>query len=159
MPLKGVMLSYTDSNGAREIKGKVERRGLCGDVFLTSAPAGPRIGNLKVETSVRKSAITVDAAIQGVAVDNRYSVRAEITKDGRGVHEFTSRNLNGSDLEAGRITFSEQWKPDALWDIHTATNQFEINLSLLDAGGRPLDTSFGCRSGIVNSGSMAEIFI
>ncbi|PYI85544.1 MAG: hypothetical protein DME26_10755, partial [Verrucomicrobia bacterium] len=36
MPLKGVLLSYTDSNSAREVKGKVDRRGLCGDVFLVS---------------------------------------------------------------------------------------------------------------------------
>jgi len=28
LPLKGVMLSYTDTNAAREVKGSVERRGL-----------------------------------------------------------------------------------------------------------------------------------
>ena len=33
MPLKGVLLSYTDSASAREVKGTVERRGLCGDVY------------------------------------------------------------------------------------------------------------------------------
>src|SRR6185436_17663100 len=36
MPLKAVMLSHADSNAAREVKGTVERRGLCGDVYLTS---------------------------------------------------------------------------------------------------------------------------
>src|SRR5690242_13233316 len=34
MPLKGVLLSYTDSASAREVKGTVARRGLCGDVYL-----------------------------------------------------------------------------------------------------------------------------
>jgi beta-galactosidase len=38
MPLKAVMLSYTDSAHAREIKGTVARRGLCGDVWLVSTP-------------------------------------------------------------------------------------------------------------------------
>src|SRR5262249_18741323 len=53
LPLKGVLLSYTDTNSAREVKGAVERRGLCGDVFLTSTPRAARIADVKVETSVR----------------------------------------------------------------------------------------------------------
>ncbi len=40
MPLKGVRLSYNDSNAAREVKGSVARRGLCGDVYLVATPAG-----------------------------------------------------------------------------------------------------------------------
>jgi hypothetical protein len=47
LPLKGIMLSYTDSASAREVKGSVPRRGLCGDVFLVSQPNGPRIGEAK----------------------------------------------------------------------------------------------------------------
>ena len=43
MPLKGVMLSYTDSASAREVKGAVPRRGLCGDVYPGQQPPGPRI--------------------------------------------------------------------------------------------------------------------
>ena len=38
MPLKAVLLSYTDTNSAREVKGTVERRGLCGDVYLVGTP-------------------------------------------------------------------------------------------------------------------------
>ena len=30
LPLKGVLLSYSDTNAAKEVKGMVERRGLCG---------------------------------------------------------------------------------------------------------------------------------
>ena len=54
MPLKGVRLSYNDSNAAREVKGSVARRGLCGDVYLVATPAGARIAGSKVDTSVRK---------------------------------------------------------------------------------------------------------
>jgi beta-galactosidase len=142
MPLKGVMLSYTDSNSAREIKGKVERRGLCGDVFLVSAPAGPRIGDVKVNTSVRKSEVTFEAALHGLAAGEQYSFRGQIVQHGRTVREFTSRAFKGSDLGGGRIAFSEQWKPDALWDLHTPTNQYAVTLSLLDAAERVLDTQF-----------------
>ena len=34
MPLNAVIMSYNDTNAARQVKGTVERRGLCGDVFL-----------------------------------------------------------------------------------------------------------------------------
>ncbi len=41
MPLKGVMLSYSDTASAKEVKGSVERRGLCGDVYLVGVPSAP----------------------------------------------------------------------------------------------------------------------
>jgi hypothetical protein len=144
LPLKGVLLSYTDSNSAREVKGKVERRGLCGDVFLLSTPSGPRISDLKIDTSVRKSQITLDVAVGSSLRDDRtqYSFRGRITSRGRTVREFTTPAFKDTDLSGGRIAFSESWKPEALWDIHTPTNQFEITLTLLDSGGRVLDTYF-----------------
>ncbi len=41
MPLKGVMLSYNDTASAKQVQGRVARRGLCGDVYLASRPPGP----------------------------------------------------------------------------------------------------------------------
>lgn len=38
MPLKGVLLSYADTATAKEVKGSVAHRGLCGDVYLVSTP-------------------------------------------------------------------------------------------------------------------------
>jgi len=142
MPLKGVLLSYTDSNSAREIKGKVERRGLCGDVFLVSTPSGPRIGNVKVDTSVRKSEIALEAELQELAPSGQYSLRAQISKDGQTVREFRSRSFTVGDLHERRITFSNAWKPEALWDIHTPANKYEVTLSLVDVQGRALDTHY-----------------
>ena len=52
MPLQGVMLSYTDSASAKEVKGAVARRGLCGDVYLVGMPENLRIARVKVATSV-----------------------------------------------------------------------------------------------------------
>jgi hypothetical protein len=54
MPLKAVLLSFNDSASAREVEGKVDRKGLCGDVYLASSPAGPRIADVKIDTSVRR---------------------------------------------------------------------------------------------------------
>src|SRR5262249_11642113 len=63
LPLQGVLLSYSDTNSAREVKGNVERRGLCGDVWLVSTPVGPRITDVQVNTSVRKGEINISAAL------------------------------------------------------------------------------------------------
>lgn len=44
LPLKGVILAYKDTAAARQVKGSVERRGLCGDVFLVALPKGEMKG-------------------------------------------------------------------------------------------------------------------
>jgi hypothetical protein len=142
MPLKGVLLSYTDSNSARQLKGKVERRGLCGDVFLVGTPPGPRFEGVRVETSTRRSEVTFDVALQDLAPQAEYRIRGRITRDGAMVREVESRGFRGADLHGGHLSFSESWKPGALWDLHTATNLFHLTLSLVGDRGRVLDTSF-----------------
>jgi len=59
LPLKGVMLSYTDSASAREVNGNVARRGLCGDVFLTSSPMRAHVDDVRVTTSLRRWEISL----------------------------------------------------------------------------------------------------
>jgi beta-galactosidase len=139
MPLRGVMLSYTDTALARAVKGSVARRGLCGDVYLVSTPAGARITDVKVATSVRRWEITFDAALEGLAADAQYALRAQITQDGRNVAEFTSQAFTEGEVKDGRIVFTEKWKPDRLWDLHTPQNMYGLSLSLLEAGGKVLD--------------------
>ncbi len=70
--------------------------------------------------------------------------------------EFTSQVLNETDLDNGRITFTGNWKPDRLWDLHTPGNLYSLSLSLLDAT-RP-GAGYGpatCDSGSASSGSTA----
>ena len=147
MPLKGVMLSYTDTASARTVKGSVARRGLCGDVYLVSTPPGPRIADVRVDTSVRKRELTFDAALEGLVANARYAFRARIRKDGRSVKELASRAFQGSDLKGGRIASTEEWMPDKLWDIHTPQNTYDLEVSLLDATGAVLDTGWPVRFG------------
>src|ERR1044071_4745029 len=78
MPLKALMLSYTDSASAREVKGTVERRGLGGDVFLVSTPAGPKITDVRVDTSVRQGAMTIAVATGGLESNGQYAIRARV---------------------------------------------------------------------------------
>lgn len=138
MPLKAVMMSYNDTSAARQVKGQVERRGLCGDVFLTSTPAAVRLGDVKVDTSVRKWEITFSAAAAGAKPDGVYSLRAQVLEGGRAIKEFKSQPLKPDAL--GRFTFTTAWKPEKLWDTHTPQNMYEAQVSLLDSAGAVLDT-------------------
>jgi hypothetical protein len=138
MPLKGVMLSYNDTNAARATQGRVNRRGLCGDVYLDSAPSGPRIGALKIDTSVRKGELTTRAVLHGLEPGASYRICSTITdRDGQQVAEFTSA-LN-SDVDRGPVEATWKWLPDQLWDLHTPRNIHRLQFSLLDAGGAVLD--------------------
>jgi beta-galactosidase/beta-glucuronidase len=147
LPLKAVMLSFSDSANARQVEGTVQRRGLCGDVYLVSTPAGPRITDVKVETSVRRWQISLDAAVTGLDPAARYFMRARITDGARQVEEFTSEPFGARDLADGRFTLARHWRPEKLWDTITPQNQYHVSLSLLQAGGKLLDTALPVRFG------------
>ncbi len=147
MPLKGVMLSYNDTNAARKVTGSVARRGLCGDVYLVSAPMGARIADVKVDSSVRKWEITFESELSDLSADVQYVLHAQVRENNRSVREFTSKLFKGSDLIDGRIGFTKKWKPKKLWDTHTPENKYNVVLSLLDAGNKVLDVSEPVRFG------------
>ena len=147
MPLKAVMLSYNDTASARRVKGSVARRGLCGDLYLEATPRGPRINDVKVDTSVRKWRITFSVALDGLAPGARYRLRARVLDGGRRVAEFTSPLFTARDLREGRFAFSEGWKPEKLWDIHTPGHLYRLDLSLVGADGRLLDAALPVRFG------------
>ncbi len=146
-PLQEVMLMFNDTNAARGGVSKVERRGLCGDVYLVGAPAGARIGDVRVATSVRKGQITLSAALENLAPHARYTLRAAITDRGRKVREFTSRTFGTGDLQGGRFELTEKWKPDRLWDLHTPQNVYEAAVSLEEGGTDLMDTALPVRFG------------
>jgi beta-galactosidase len=145
LPLRGVLLSYTDTNSARAVKGTVDRRGLCGDVWLTSTP-DPRITDVKIDTSVRKGEVAVGVALGGLAADVSYALRVEIRSGGRVIREFVGKPFQVAGLGGGRVTLSEAWKPEALWDVHTPRNTYEASVALV-AAGKPQDTCFPVRFG------------
>jgi beta-galactosidase len=147
MPLKGVLLSYVDTNSARRVKGSVQRRGLCGDLYLLGTPAAARITDVKVDTSVRKGEVVVSAALTGLASDLPYALRVRIEQDGRTVHEFASKTFRAGDLKGGFLAATEKWKPEKLWDLHTPGNTFTAKVSLVDAGGKVLDAFHPVRFG------------
>jgi hypothetical protein len=138
LPLKGVLLSYTDTNAARAVKGTVDRRGLCGDLFLASTPAGPRLTDLKIDTSVRKGEITFAAALEGLA-GGPFALRVRIEEDGRTLREVTSKPFKEGDLKGGRLTVTEKWRPAKLWDVHTPQNTLTARVELMEGADKVRD--------------------
>jgi beta-galactosidase len=147
LPLRAVMESYTDTNTARQRQGTVERRGLCGDVWLVSEPAAARFTDIRVQTSFRQGQVTFGATLQGLAADARYKLQARIRDQGQTVAEFTGPTFSTADLTNACAAFSASWKAPKLWDIHTPENQYAAELSLLDVAGRPVDTALPVRFG------------
>ena len=147
MPLKAVVMSYNDSDAAKEVRGQVARRGLCGDVCLVGTPQGARIGHLRAEPSVRKWQIAFDTALDGVDPKATYAFRAKIKDGEKTVKEFTSKSFRGDEVSNGRMRISEDWHPEKLWDINTPKNQYDVTLSLLDAQGKVLDEALPERFG------------
>src|SRR5262245_40527157 len=147
MPLKGLMLSYSDTNAAREVKGTVDRRGLCGDVYLTSMPKVDCITDVKVDTSVRNREISFSVALQGLEASEKYSVRVRIKEGELDIGDFESKEFKAADLKDGRITFMESWRPEKLWDIHTPQNMFRARVTLVRQGGRLADVYHPVRFG------------
>jgi hypothetical protein len=147
LPLKGVLLSYSDTNSAREVPGAVDRRGLCGDVYLTSTPPAARIADVKLATSVRRGEATLTATLDGLAADVSYALRVSIRDNGRGVREFTSKAFKASDLKDGHVAVTEKWKPEKLWDLHTPQNLADAEVRLVTAGDELRDVYYPVRFG------------
>src|SRR5262245_28443509 len=142
-PLKDVLLSYSDTNTAREVRGRVARRGLCGDLFLVSTPATARLADIKLATSVRRGEIALDVGVQQPAADRRYTVAVQIERDGRNIASFSSPPFKAAELAQGRLRFTHAWNPDARWDLHTPANMHTVRCSLVEADdGRVCDAQF-----------------
>lgn len=147
MPLRAVMESYNNTNTAVERQGTVERRGLCGDVWLVAEPSGARLGTVKLDTSFRRSEVTVRAEVGALTAGGRYRLHARILEQGRQIAEFAGPDFAEADVTDGCATFTASWKPPRLWDIHTPENQYEAQVSLLDAAGRAVDVAIPVRFG------------
>lgn len=147
MPLRAVMLSYKDTAAAKEVQGTVQRRGLCGDVYLVSLPRNPRINWFRVETSVRAKKISFTASLRDLSNNSTYKLKVDLSKNGRPVKTFLSASFSAKDLTNGQYIFAESWMPEQLWDIHKPQNIFQVELSLLDSGGQLLDSTFPERFG------------
>ncbi len=139
LPLHTIMFSHSDTFGNKQVQGDVDRCGLCGNVWLDSMPAGPRISDFMVDTSVRKWEITFDTGFAALVPGTRYTLKAKVTAPGLPDHEFASKPFTAADLKDGRFCFSSPWHAERLWDTHTPENMYDVSLSLYGADANPLE--------------------
>ncbi|MFI5379961.1 MAG: hypothetical protein ACHRHE_11735 [Tepidisphaerales bacterium] len=139
LPLKETMLAFNDTNMPQEIKGDVKYRGLCGDVFLISTPPQARVTNVKVDPSVRQGTLTVHADLTNLRAGAEYKFQAKISDRGQPVKTLLSPPFKEADLKNGRLSFTQPWKPEKLWDINTPGNQYDLEFSLLDSAAKAVD--------------------
>ncbi len=148
MPLKAVLLSYTDSASAREVKGSVQRRGLCGDVFLLSTPSGPRIEDVRAEPSIRQKQLVIRAGLAGVLQsDSAYELVGRVLDRTGTVLSTARRLLTAADLEQDHVVLRDPWIPNQLWDVDSPQNMLRLEVSLLDRDENLLDAAWPERFG------------
>ncbi|HEY3372332.1 MAG TPA: hypothetical protein VGK10_15870 [Prolixibacteraceae bacterium] len=147
LPLSDVVAVYSDSNAPRQGRGEVERRGLCGDVYLRSIPLKACINDVKVVTSVRRKEITFHTSMENLSPVAKYTLQAIVTDHSHQIAQFKSKPFTANELIDGRVPMTEPWMPDQLWDIHTPRNMFEVTVSLLEGDKILLDTALPTRFG------------
>jgi len=147
LPLKAVMTAFTDTNNAREVKGAVTRRGLCGDVYLVGEPRSERITDVKVDPSVRRKELTFDIAVHGLRPDRPYLLRADIFDHAQRVHRIVYPLIIARSMHGDHYRITSHWMPKALWDIHTPGNVLTARVSLLSSSGKALDEALPVRFG------------
>jgi len=134
LPLKGVLLSHTDSNAAREVKALWN---VVGSAATSSSAARPRLHASSMSRSIRpcaRASSPLSIALAGLEADVPYTFRGTVHAGGPRVHEFTSKPFKASDLVGGRIAIVEKFKPAKLWDIHTPENYLSTEIVLMGPG-------------------------
>jgi hypothetical protein len=147
VPLAAVMQAFSDTSAPKTVKGTVELKGLCGDVFLASTPKGPRVDDVKVNTSVRKWAITFDVALQALQPGKSYRLQAQVNDAAQKVKAFASDPFTTAELKDGRFSFTAAWKAEKLWDTSTPQNMYDLEMSLVDGDAKVLDVGRPVRFG------------
>src|SRR5262249_53668610 len=59
---------------------------------------------------------------------------------------FTSKTFTAAELDDGRFTVTDKWRPEKLWDIHTPGNQLEVQATLVEKD-KVLDAFYPVRFG------------
>ena len=147
VPLKDVITAYSDTNMGRQVQATVVRRGLCGDVFISSIPKRTCIDHVAIETSFRRQEITFKTGLLNLEPKRKYKLSFQITFQDDKVAEFSSRQFDAGNLEDNRIVHTEKWIPGELWDTHTPENIHSAQVSLVDAAGKSVDIYIPVRFG------------
>lgn len=122
-----------------QVKAAVKYRGLVGDVFLTSEPAGPKLGSVQVRPSVKQHELGLAVRPEGLAAGQRYTLSATASRGGKQEWQGRSQPFTAADVKDGIYVAALNWPNPALWDFEHP-NLYDLTVSLEPAGANPLDT-------------------
>lgn len=130
---KLVVMGPTQIEKARE---EIRYKGLAGDCFLVSEPAGARIADVFVKPSVRKKQLAVQCELADAP--GSFKLEAVVRDGDKIVKQFAG----------AAPAFAGRWSDAKLWDIDQP-NLYKLSVRLLDARGKLLDettpVTFGFR--------------
>ena len=127
-------------------RATISNRGITGDLYLESRPAGATVSDVHVVTTTSDMTIAMDTGVSGLE-RGRYTLAARVYEGDRVVHEFASDEFGPGDLKLGRLAFSSRWKRAKLWDTDAPQNMYRVVVALRDAGGRIVDETLPVRFG------------
>ena len=135
LPQADVIAKFSDTNAPTQGTATVNRCGLCGDVFLVSEPKGPRITDVKIETSVRNKEITFHISLKNLEPDTiwfwlDFKFFDKNKRDMSGLMtEFQRYRLVDSCITITMPIPPNEWE---FWDIHTPENMYEVVIKFGD---------------------------
>lgn len=148
LPLKAVLQSYTDSASAREVRGAVARRGLCGDAELVSFPQGPRVEDPRATPSIRRQELQIRARLHDLPSGRAFHLRVRLSEEQGQTRDFSSPPFTAGDLDSdGAWAFVCPWMPRQFWDLGDLARFCRLEVSLHDDAGQRLDVAHPVRFG------------
>ena len=138
-PSGAARTQYMAAGRTMKLGGMLPQRGLVGDVFLKSRPAGTWITDTQIRTSVREKTITFDVGLAGAALSQGVIEVAVREKDGKVVRTFSNNLSGGAPVAAARRVFTAAWENPRLWDTDTPQNLYSAVVTLKDSAGRKID--------------------
>jgi beta-galactosidase len=129
-------------NGRSPIPAEnLDARGLIGDTWLRSAPAGGRIDDLVVATSVRRGEITVGFTCAGTQPRGAVTVTLTVSnQQGRELRRFPAQTATGE-----RLAATWAWPEAPRWDLDDARLLRAQVTVQADGFADSTSTSFGFR--------------
>lgn len=124
-------------------QAELQSRGIIGEVFLTSRPAGPHVSDVFVKTSTRRKELALDVELASVERPGRVELSARVLDSkGREAKRFAA-SLEAQARAAQTLSAAWTWEDPELWDF-LKPNMYTL---LLSAKGAGLDDEYAQQFG------------
>ncbi|HAT10440.1 MAG TPA: beta-galactosidase [Planctomycetes bacterium] len=127
------------------VEAKLDSRGIIGEVFLCSRPAGAHVNDVFVQTSVQRKRLTCAFELSGASagpLEVVASVRAGAAPGGAEVKRFTATaQADGSARQV--LSTAWDWADPKLWDL-AQPNLYTVHLAVR---GKGLDDTYAQQFG------------